>query len=323
LARDKQSGETGFYAINLVNGETRQLYASGSCFSCFRASVLTAVSGEGSELAFFAGDARNDVNLWLTDATFKHPRPLTRINPEFEKYSMGTARLVEWLSLDGAKLKGALLLPSNYQACKRYPLIVKVYGGQNGSLTLGVFGLENGVTNLQLLATRGYAVLFPDAPTRLGTPMADLAKAILPGINKVIEMGIADPERVGLIGHSFGGYSTLALLVQTGRFKAAVESSGHGDMIASFGELAEDGSTYGVAIAEGGQGRMGGTPWEFRSRYIENSPLFYLDRIETPLLMIHGGVDSAVDPFLAGEVFVGLRRLGRTVQLAKYRGEGP
>jgi dipeptidyl aminopeptidase/acylaminoacyl peptidase len=134
-------------------------------------------------------------------------------------------------------------------------------------------------------------------------------------------MGIADPERLGIIGHSYGGYSALALIAETERFKAAVMSAGYGDLMASYGEMAGDGSAYGIAFEEGGQGLMGGPPWQLRDRYIENSPIFYLDRITTPLLIVHGGNDKAVDPFLAAEVFVGLRRLGRKAEYAKYEGE--
>jgi len=175
---------------------------------------------------------------------------------------------------------------------------------------------------VQLLATRGYAVLLPDVPQQLGTPMFDIAKAVLPGVNKVIDMGIADPDRLGLLGHSYGGYSVVSLLVQTKRFKAAVESSGYADLVADYGEMDDRGSAFGVSIEETGQGLMGGSPWAFRERYIENSPIFYLDRIETPLLMIHGTKDTAIAPFLGDELFVGLRRLGRIVEYAKYEGEG-
>ncbi len=174
---------------------------------------------------------------------------------------------------------------------------------------------------MQLFATRGYAVLLPDAPQHLGTPMLDLAKTILPGVNRVIELGIADPDRLGVMGHSYGGYSTLSLIVQTTRFKAAVISAGTGDLVASYGEMHKDGSTYQVPIMETGQGLMGGTPWQFLDRYIENSPVFHLDRIETPVLIVHGAEDQAVASFRGDEIFVGMRRLGKEAEYAKYEGE--
>jgi dipeptidyl aminopeptidase/acylaminoacyl peptidase len=218
---------------------------------------------------------------------------------------------------------GALLLPAGYKKGKRYPLIVWIYGGERGSDFIDSFGLSfGGPFNLQLLATRGYAILFPDSAQHLGTPMLDIAKTVLPGVDRIIEMGIADPDRLGVMGHSYGGYSTLSLIIQTKRFKAAIEADGMADLMAAYGQMGEDGAAFQTSITEQGQGLMGGTPWEFRERYIENSPIFFLDRVETPLLIAHGGDDTTVAPFLGDELFVGLRRLGKEAEYAKYRGEG-
>ncbi len=253
------------------------------------------------------------------------PRRLTQLNPELDRYRMGSATLISWLDDDGKSLQGGVLLPSDYREGKRYPLIVFVYGGASLSDSVNQFGgpmSDLPYYNLQLLATRGYAVLMPDAPQHAGTPMLDLAKTILPGVNKVIEMGVADPERLGVVGHSYGGYSTLGLLVETSRFKAAAESDGMADLVGNYGQMERDGTAFGTSVVETGQGLMEGTLWERRERYIENSPLFYLDRVETPLLIVHGAEDTTVSSFLGDQVFVALRRLGREVEYAKYEGEG-
>ena len=233
-------------------------------------------------------------------------------------YTMGSSRLIEWATLDGQQLHGALLLPPSYTPGQQYPLIVKVYGGALNSNTINQFGLADAyVDNLQLLASRGYAVLYPDSPARPETPIQDFAKTVLPAVDKVIALGIADPERLGVMGHSYGGYSVLGLIVQTTRFKAAVVSAGPGSMISLYGEMNRNGSSYGIPIAEA----LGGTPWKFRDRYIENSPLFYLDKVQTPLLLVHSTQDTEVSQFLTDEVFVGLRSLGKDVVYAVYEGE--
>jgi dipeptidyl aminopeptidase/acylaminoacyl peptidase len=200
---------------------------------------------------------------------------------------------------------------------------VRVYGGTKGSeVRAYYFGLEGaGFSNMQMLATRGYAVLYPDIPQRVGTPMRDIAAAVLPAVDKVIELGIADPERLGVFGQSYGGYSTISLLVQTSRFKGALMSAGLADLVSNYGTFS-GGSASGIGWSETGQALMVGTPWEYRERYLENSPIFYLDRVTTPLLIVHGDRDEAVSVAQGDEVFVGLRRLGKEVEYRRYGGEG-
>jgi dipeptidyl aminopeptidase/acylaminoacyl peptidase len=319
VTHDDTGKQDGFYRINLTNGASTKLFEKGQCyFSCI--GIAPLATSDGQHFGYYAEDSQNSGELWTSDVGFRNPRRLTHLNPQFEKYKMGAAKLIDWLSDDGEHLQGALLLPSDYQEGRRYPLIVYVYGGAFESNVLDQFGHAGGPLNMQLLATRGYAVLFPDAPQKVGTPMFDLEKTVLPGVNKVIELGMADPARLGVMGHSNGGYSTLALIVQTKRFKAAIEADGMGDLIGDYGEMNKAGAAYGTAL-EDGQDALGGSPWEVRDRYIENSPIFYLDRVETPLLIVQGANDEAVAAFSADEVFVGLRRLGRDVEYAKYEGE--
>jgi dipeptidyl aminopeptidase/acylaminoacyl peptidase len=234
----------------------------------------------------------------------------------------GETRLIEWRSIDGDRVRGALLLPNNYRPGEKYPLIVKVYGGASLSNDVYRFGLLGPtIDNLQLFATRSYAVLVPDAPLGKNAPMHGLLNGILPGVDKVVELGFADPNHIGLMGLSYGGYSTLSLIVQTTRFKAAVAIAGVGDLVSVYGHLDDGGASGMIGWAETGQGGMGGSPWQFRERYIENSPVFFLDRVETPLLLVHGDRDRSVPCEQSEEVFVGLRRLGKEVEYAKYAGE--
>src|SRR6266536_4930004 len=114
----------------------------------------------------------------------------------------------------------------------------------------------------------------------------------MPGVDKIVELGIADPDRLGVMGHSYGGYSTLALIVQTTRFKAAIDYAGYANIMSQYGSMLNDGSRhFGIAWNEEGRGSMGGSPWQYRDRYIENSPVFFLDRVQTPLLIIQGTAD--------------------------------
>jgi len=322
LVHDEAAKDDEFYRVDLADGSFSSVLKRSECYSCALEEQFVAVSDDGHWAAYFAEDAQHSQDLWLSNSNFPTPRRLTHLNPQFDRYRMGEVRLVSWLSDDGELLKGSLLMPSGYQEGKRYPLIVFVYGGSFLSNRLDRFGLAYfGPFNMQLFSTRGYAVLLPDSPQHIGTPMLDLAKTVLPGVSELVRLGIADPEKVGVMGHSNGGYGTLSLIVQTKRFRAAVEVDGMGDLLGVYGEMRQDGSAYGTSV-EHGQNALGGSPWEVREKFVENSPLFYLDRIDTPLLIVHGTDDTAVAPFLADEIFVGLRRLNKEAEYAKYGGEG-
>ncbi len=231
---------------------------------------------------------------------------------------------MDYLGSEGQPLRGALLLPPGWTAGTRVPMIVEIYPGDykhSNAIHRFGFGDVNGPFNKQMLATRGYAVLVPETPQGVGTPMRDLAANTNAAINRVVELGIADPDRLGVFGHSYGGFSTISIVTQTPRFKAAVVSAGFADLTAFYGEIQESGLDAWANWVED-DARMGGSPWQYRSRYIENSPIFSLDRVTTPVLLLHGANDATTRVFYAGQIFSSLRRLGREVEMRRYEGEG-
>jgi dipeptidyl aminopeptidase/acylaminoacyl peptidase len=324
LARDGATRKEGFYRIDLSSQAANRLTEESQSIGAAAASLYQIVATrDGEHVVYVSEGAQNPRDLWTLDVARQTARRLTAINPTLDRYVFGRSRLLSYKSDDGQALHGALLLPPAYKEEDRYPLIVYVYGGSLLSEHVNQFGFgESGIDNMQLFSTRGYAVLFVDMPLVLGTPMRDIASSVLPAVNKVIDLGIANPDRIGVMGQSYGGYSVLALLVQTQRFRAAIARGAQGDLISTYGLMNPEGYPTLVAWAEYGQGRMGGTPWQFRDRYIDNSPVFFLDRVQTPLLLIQGGSDNTVPPSEAEEIFVGLRRLGKEVIYAKYSGEG-
>jgi dipeptidyl aminopeptidase/acylaminoacyl peptidase len=319
MTRQEQTKAMGFYKLDLSTGAATLLFEE-SRFSSFDRIFQADVSRDGKTLVYVTQDAQHPEDIWVAGSDLRDRRQLTHINPQIEHLVFGKSRVIDWRGLDGQQLRGALLLPAGYQEGQRYPLVVDVYGGSFRSTSVYSFGLSgSGVENLQLLATRGYTVLLPDTPLRKGTPMQDLLKTVMPGVDRVVDLGVADPERLGVMGHSYGGYSTLSLIAQTTRFKAAVDSAGPADLISFYGVMDKTGGAGGIGWSETGQGGMVGTPWEVRDRYLENSPLLYLDRVQTPVLIVQGDLDLIT--LQSDEVFVALRRLGKEVVYAKYAGE--
>jgi dipeptidyl aminopeptidase/acylaminoacyl peptidase len=171
---------------------------------------------------------------------------------------------------------------------------------------------------------------------RIGTaeePMSSLPVGVLPAVDKAIALGFADSERLFVGGLSYGGYTTYGLITQTQRFKAALSMAGPADLISNYGTL-DPGRRYAAdahlphregiwipAWAESGQGAMGAPPWRDVARYVRNSPLFSVDRVQTPLMMVYGDLDMV--PMQQGEeFFTGLYRQGKRAQLVFYWGEG-
>ncbi len=320
-AASSAADRAGFYQIDLQTGESRPVVEDMKAYSAGASVDIDEAKGE---FTFVTQDMQRPPDIWLANVGKRTARRITRLNEQFDRYELGRAQRVEWLSVQGEKLDGTLLLPAGYQKGRRYPLIVWVYGGRDGAELLNRFGIGGDVPtfNFHVLATRGYAVFSPDAPQRPGTPMKDLADSVLPGVNRVIELGIADPERLAVMGQSYGSYCTLALIAQTDRFKAAIITAVlDPDLFSSYLRMYPDGRAGSTGYFEHGQGNMGGTPWQYRDRYLDNSPLFFFDRIETPVLIGQGERDAATPPHGADSVFVALRRLGKAVEYRLYEGE--
>jgi dipeptidyl aminopeptidase/acylaminoacyl peptidase len=308
----QDGGKAAFFAVNVTAGTSRSLLQETK-------SYMAVFNLDGNvktgEIVFSATDQQHLHDLWIVNSKDGKTRQITHLNPDMERYELGSARLIEWRSMTGTKLRGALLLPPGYKAGERLPLVVFVYGGDYGSRYLNRFGFWSLATfNCHVLATRGYAVLAPDSPIRDGMPMEDLMGTVMPGVNAAIDQGYADPDRLAVMGQSYGSYSTLALITQSNRFKAAIITAAvlHPDLFADY--LAS------IGYYEQGQGNMHGTIWERRDQYFRNSPVFLFDRIETPLLIGQGQNDGRL--IASDAIFAGLQRLGKGVEYRLYEGEG-
>lgn len=265
----------------------------------------------------------------------KEPITLISLNRQLDAIAKPQYRTIQYQTGEGKQLSGALLLPYGYIAGRRYPLIVSVYAGSlaPGGNWASAYKTRGRIYPDPLIFSgHGYAVLIPSIPLPpMGVqsdPMLELDKSVKPAIDKVVEMGLADPERVGVVGHSYGGYSVYGLVTQTDRFKAAVALAGYTDLLGLYGRLDArhrfsdvPNPLWGPFTVEGQQPRMGVPPWKDLERYRRNSPYVHADKVTTPLLMIHGELDS-IPLTEAEQFFVALNRLGKRAKLVRYLGEG-
>ena len=317
-----------YFRLDLASGRTAPL-ARPSDFA-----MLVAYAPK-SDISVFAAEERTGTYLTLVHG--QQRRALIQTNTFLSEIAEGPLRQISYNSLDGQSLKGWILLPPSYESGKHYPLVTLVYGGTTyGDRTPGLSRInERGVLwNMQLLAARGYMVLFPSMPLRpygdVDDPLLKLTNGVLPAVSKAIDLGLADPDRLAVMGQSYGGFSTYGLVTQTNRFKAAIASAGFNDLISYYGTFTGydkrygSGRYFGISVIggfEAGQPRMGNPPWNDWGRYERNSPLFYVDRVQTPLLIVHGEVDS-VPMEQAEEFFTALYRQGKRARFIRYWGEG-
>lgn len=300
------------------------------------ASALVGFSPRYQRVVTTARD-QTGTYLWLSRAPFEQFLPVVETNTHLREVAQTEYKKIEYRSTEGRELKAWVLLPVGYQPGKSYPLITVVYAGNvfTDNPPGGMFRTINSASSLNyhLLAAHGYAVLFPSIPLKpegeASDPYLELTKGVMPAIDKVIEQGIADPKRLGVLGQSYGGYATYGLITQTNRFQAAVSLAGLSDLISLYGifdarfrydQYAHERVSM-MSLAEAGQLRMGNPPWKDSERYMRNSPLFYVDRIETPLMIVQGDLDYVA--MQQGEqVFTALYRQNKRAMFVRYWGEG-
>ena len=269
-------------------------------------------SRDGSTMVFQKSDGTRPAELYAAAPGLSNVRKLTDLNPWIAKKALPASELVSYRDADGKVLYGVLRYPIGYEKGRRYPTVFELYetffdNGFNGRAAL--------------LAGQGYAVFHPSVNLVVGRPGESWAKGVTAAANRLIDMGIADPDRLGVHGTSYGGYATVLLLTETDRFKAAVNVSGKVDMI-SFYTDSERLGVRNTHAPEKSQDRIGGTLWEYPERYIEHSAIFRLDRVKTPLLTISGDQDPNVPANQSRELYYALRRLGKEVEWVRYTNGG-
>jgi dipeptidyl aminopeptidase/acylaminoacyl peptidase len=321
-ARELGGPKSGIFRVDLTTGNVQAAVEESKRYSGVFNLDASDVTGD---ICFVAKDQQHIGDVWVFDTHDNRARQVSHINASLDRYELGTPHIIEWHSLDGQALKGTLLLPPGHRMGQRVPLVVWVYGGEtNAASAVNSFGFwgEMAALNMHMLATRGYAVFYPDSPLRTGRTMTDLMQTVMPGVNAVIEQGYADPDRLAIMGQSYGSYCTLSIIAQTTRFKAAIITAAvlNPDLYADYLQMSPEGAGASTGYYEHGQGNMGGTPWQYPERYRENSPLFLFDQVETPLLIGQGEKDGRL--IASDTTFVALQRLGKEVEYRIYEGEG-
>ncbi|MBO0700361.1 MAG: S9 family peptidase, partial [Zavarzinella sp.] len=260
-------------------------------------------------------------DYYLADASLKDAKRVTDTKSQQAGYKWSAgAKLVDYVGLNGKPLQAALFLPADYKPGERYPTIVYIYEKLSDGLhqyqppSVGGF-------NKSIYTSNGYAVLMPDIKYQLNDPGVSAVKCILPALDAAIASGVVDPNRVGLHGHSWGGYQTAFLVTQTDRFKAAIAGAPLTDLVSMYSSIYWNAGITNQQIFESSQGRFTGGYWEQQEAFIRNSPVYHAKNVTTPLVILHNDKDGAVDFTQGIEYFNTLRRLQKPVVMLEYKGE--
>ena len=260
-------------------------------------------------------------DLLVTDATFANFKKVTDANPQMAGLLWGTAELVRFNNVDGIPLQATLYKPENFDPKKKYPLLVYIYERLTQNVYNFIEPRPYNTINPSVYTSNGYLVLEPDIAYRVGFPGQSALDCVLPAVQAVVNQGFVDEKSIGIQGHSWGGYQIAYMITRTNRFRAAAAGAPVADMISAYDGIRWGPGTPRQFQYERTQSRIGGTVWDFPLRYIENSPIFAADRVNTPLLMIHNDADDAVPWYQGIEYFLALRRLNKEVYMFTYNGE--
>ena len=303
-ARDRW--QRGLKRLEVASGAIGTLFLDDNLYRSWN------ISSDGGTLVFTMSDGDRPDEIWTTATDRLAPRQLTTSNPQLDDIALTHSELVEYLDVDGNTLYGILYYPANYEPGRTYPLVAEIYEQY----------FDNGFNeNMNLITAQGWFGFRPSVRFEEGFPGEAWLKAVPNAINKIIERGLVDPEKVGVYGQSYGGYATNLLITQTDRFAAAANVSGKVNIISFLGDSPKI-TTRNYAAAEVGQDRIGATLWEQPHKYIEHSAVMFADRIETPLLMLSGEGDWNVPATNQREMYYALRRLGKEVVWVHYTAGG-
>ncbi len=305
----------GFHELRLDRAGTADLLLDDARFT------FIAKADRADVRVYSRETYREYPDLWTTDLRFRNRVRQTEVNPEIRQIAWGTAELVTWSSMDGVPVEGVLIKPEGLRPGQRVPVITYFYELFSDRLHEFNALAVNHRPSFPYYVSNGYAVFLPDVRYTEGQPGYSSIKYIVPGVQKLIDMGIADPRAIGLHGHSWSGYQAAWMVTRTDMFAALVTGAPVSNMTSAYGGIRWGSGMARLFQYEQQQSRIGKTLWERPDLYIENSPLFYADRINTPTLIMFGDQDDAVPWYQGIELYLAMRRLGKDVVFLQYHGE--
>ena len=311
----------GLHLYQLTNFNDREMpierYSSDHKFYLIKKSKYS------DQIIFRKMSLTDYPEIRVTSDYFQSEKIISSTNPQQANYNWASVEKVEWKDYKGKALEGLVYFPENLDRSKSYPLLIYYYELNSDELHAHytpkpsasiIFPTE--------YASAGYIVFIPDIRYEVGHPAKSAYNCIMSGTDYLLKQyAFIDSTRMGLQGQSWGGYQTAQLITMTNRYKAAMAGAPVSNMFSAYGGIRWGSGVSRQFQYEMGQSRIGKTIWEAPELYIENSPLFHLPKVETPLLFMSNDNDGAVPWYQGIELYTGLKRLGKTCWMLNYNEE--
>lgn len=275
-------------------------------------------------MTYVKGNFQEPMDLYYGETAWgkMHTEKVTAINPQQADYNWGTVELYHWTTFDGKKLDGLLYKPEDFDPAKKYPLMVYFYETNSETLYRNIVPQPSWSTvNLTFYTSRGYVVFVPDIVYTPGLPGQSAYNCIVSGVESLAKNPWIDRDNMAIQGQSWGGYEVAYLITRTSMFKAAGAGAPVANMTSAYGGIRWESGMSRQFQYEQTQSRIGKDLWSGLELYMENSPLFRLPNVRTPVLIMHNDNDGAVPWYQGIEMFMGLRRLGKPAWLLEYNDE--
>lgn len=270
---------------------------------------------------FMKESATESPNFYHAGNSFRNPKRITDTNPQQKDYHWADDELITFTNARGDKLQGRLLYPANYEEGKKYPMITYIYEMRSQATHSYSTPTRTSPYNMRRYSSEGYFVFEPDINYVLRDPGVSAVESVVPAVQKVLETGMIDEDKIGLTGHSWGAYQTAFIITQTDMFNSAVAGAPLTNMVSMYNSVYWNSGTPDAQIFEVSQGRFPEPYWNDWDKFIENSPIFNMENNTTPLLVEFGTDDGAVDFNQGVELYNTMRRMEKPYVMLVYEGE--
>jgi dipeptidyl aminopeptidase/acylaminoacyl peptidase len=315
-AESEVTRQTGFYRTQLGSNVAPKQLIWGD-----RAYRFVARARDAEIALVTASRFDTFPELQTTDLSFSKTTPISNVGEQMAQFKWGTSELMSFKNAKGVPLQAGLYKPADFDPKKKYPLMVYIYERLSQNVHNFVNPAPSNGVNTSLYVSNGYVILQPDIAYTIGYPGKSALDAVLPAIDTLVKQGYIDEKAIGIQGHSWGGYQIAWMVTKTNRFRAAEAGAPVGNMTSAYSGIRWGSGLPRQFQYEKTQSRIGKPLQAATNLYIENSPIFHIKSVKTPLLILANDADDAVPWYQGIEFFLALRRYEKEAYLFNYNGQ--